>query len=130
MQRLILRWVINTIALWVAINYVPGIEPTQSGWVPLVVMALVFGFVNSLIRPLLTMLTCPLLMLTLGLGTLLINTFIFWLSGWVGTQFGYGFTVDGFWAAFFGALVVSFVSMVLSVFVRDELEGRRRRKSE
>jgi len=123
MIRLILRWAINAVALWVAITFIPGIH-AQGGWMALLGLALIFGFVNALFRPLLKFLTCPLIVLTLGLFILLINTLLFWLSGLVGQYFGVGFTVDGFWPAFFGSLVVSLVSMVLTVFVKDELENR------
>ncbi|MBI4771413.1 MAG: phage holin family protein, partial [Chloroflexi bacterium] len=122
MQRLILRWIINAIALWVAIRFVPGIH-MQASWLAILGLAFIFGLVNALLRPLLKLLTCPLLILTLGLGTLLINTLLFWLSGLIGNQFGIGFTVDGFWPAFLGALVVSVVSVVLTLLVKDELEG-------
>lgn len=125
MTRLLLRWFINAVALWVAITVVPGIHAPTS--VPaLLGLALIFGLVNALFRPILQLLTCPLIVLTLGLFTLLINTFLFWLAGQVGEWFGVGLTVDGFWPAFFGALVVSLVSVVLSVFVRDDAERRRR----
>ncbi len=123
MTRLVLRWGINAIALWVAITFIPGIHP-QGAWVSVLGLALIFGFVNALFRPLLKFLTCPLIILTLGLFILLINTLLFWLSGVVGTYFGIGFTVDGFWPAFFGSLVVSLVSIVLTVLVKDELEVR------
>ena len=66
------------------------------------------------------------IILTLGLGTLLINTLLFWSSGWIGSQFGIGFTVDGFRPAFFGALLVSLVSWVLTLLLKDELANRRR----
>ncbi len=125
MIKLILRWAINAVALWVAITFVPGIHAT-GGWLGLLGLALIFGFVNALFRPLLKFLTCPLIILTLGLFTLLINTLLFWLSGLIGQYFGVGFTVDGFWPAFLGGLVVSVVSMVLTLFVKDDLEGRRR----
>ena len=125
MTKLILRWAINAVALWVAITVVPGIHAT-GGWLALLGLALIFGFVNALFRPLLKFLTCPLIILTLGLFTLLINTLLFWLSGLIGQYFGVGFTVDGFWPAFFGGLVVSLVSMVLTLLVKDDLEGRRR----
>jgi putative membrane protein len=123
MIRLVLRWVINAVALWVAITYIPGIH-AQGGWISLLGLAVIFGFVNALFRPLLKFLTCPLIVLTLGLFILLINTLLFWLSGLIGQYFGIGFTVDGFWPAFFGSLVVSLVSMVLTVLVKDELEDR------
>jgi putative membrane protein len=130
MTKLILRWAINAVALWAAITFVPGIEETRTGWLPIVLLALIFGLVNALLRPLLELLTCPLIILTLGLGTLLINTLLFWLTGLIGQYFGIGFTVppgwDGFWAAFLGALVVSVVSVVLTLLLKDELRGRRR----
>ncbi len=123
MTRLILRWAINAVALWVAITFIPGIH-AQGGWISLLGLALIFGFVNALFRPLLKFLTCPLIILTLGLFVLLINTVLFWLSGLIGQYVGIGFTVDGFWPAFFGSLVVSIVSMVLTLLVKDELENR------
>jgi putative membrane protein len=127
MLKLALRLIINAIALWLAITFVPGIRAEPS-WIGILGLALVFGLVNALLRPLLTLLTCPFLILTLGLGTLLINTLLFWLSGWIGTLFGFGFTVDGFWAAFFGALIVSLVSVVLTLLLKDEIKGRRPEK--
>jgi putative membrane protein len=123
MIKLVLRWAINAVALWVAITYIPGIH-AQGEWMSLLGLAVIFGFVNALFRPLLKFLTCPLIILTLGLFILLINTLLFWLSGLIGQYFGVGFTVDGFWPAFFGSLVVSLVSMVLTVLVKDELEDR------
>ena len=128
MTRLILRWAINAVAIWVAITYVPGIHPAQTGWVPILGLALIFGLANALLRPLIELLTCPLLILTLGLGTLLINTLLFWLSGVIGNQWNIGFTVDGFWPAFLGALVVTIVSIVLTLLLHDEMSGRRRRQ--
>ena len=125
MTKLILRWAINAFALWVAVNYVQGIHQTQSGWVPIIGLALIFGLINALLRPLIVLLTCPLLILTLGLGTLFINTLLFWLAGLVGNQFGIGFTVEGFWPAFLGALVVSVISAVLALLLKDDWEGRR-----
>jgi putative membrane protein len=131
MTKLILRWAINAVALWLAITIVPGLSGPRD-WLSIFLLALIFGLVNALLRPLLTLLTCPLIILTLGLGTLLINTLLFWLSGQIGQYFGVGFSVppgwEGFWAAFLGALVVSVVSVVLSVFVRDDDEWRRKRK--
>jgi putative membrane protein len=130
MQKLILRWIINAVALWVAITFVPGIHQ-QGGWPALLALAVIFGLINALLRPLIEILTCPLIILTLGLGTLLINTLLFWLSGLIGQQFGVGFTVDNFWAAFFGALVVTLVSTILTLLLKDELSSqwKARRRS-
>ncbi len=120
MPRFLMRLLINAVALYVAIRIVPGIHPQTTGWLAILILALIFGVVNAFFGPLLKILTCPLILLTLGLFTLLINTFLFWLSGRIGDIFGVGFTVDGFWPAFFGSLVVSIVSVALSLFLRDD----------
>ncbi|MCJ7532136.1 MAG: phage holin family protein [Anaerolineales bacterium] len=124
MTKLLLRLVINMLALYAAIALVPGIEAQSENWLSFIWLALIFGLINALLRPLLMLLTCPLIILTLGLGTLLINTLLFYLAGVIGQAFNVGFTVDGFWPAFLGALVVSIVSMVLSLLLRDELHGK------
>ncbi len=128
MTRLLLRWAINAVALWAAIRFVPGIEADELTWPALIGLALIFGLINALVRPLIELLTCPLLILTLGLGTLLITTLLFWLTGLIGSRFDIGFTVDGFWPAFLGALVVSLISVVLTMLIRDESGERRRRE--
>ena len=74
-----------------------------------------FGLVNSLLRPILTVLTCPLIVLTLGLFTLVINALMLLVTGWLSARWDLGFTVQGFWAAFLGGLVVGFVSLLLSL---------------
>jgi len=125
MTKFILRWAINALALFVAVRFVPGIS-LQGGWMDILWLALIFGMINAFLRPLLKLLTCPLIVLTLGLFTLLINTFLFWLTGQVGQVFGVGFTLDGFLPAFFGALVVSLVSIIMSMILKDELKSRRR----
>jgi putative membrane protein len=88
-------------------------------WWAFVVLALIFGLVNALIRPILMFVSCPLIVLTLGLGTLLINTVLFLIVGWLGRQFQVGFLIpdNTFWYAFLGALIVSVVSFVLSRFL-------------
>ncbi len=124
MTRFILRWVINAVALYAAVVLVPGITMQSTGaqrWITFVVLGLIFGLLNALLRPLIVLLTCPLIILTLGLGTLLINTFMFYLTGVVGTQFGWGFTVNGFLPAFLGGLVVSVVSIILSLLLKEEM---------
>jgi putative membrane protein len=81
----------------------------------LLLVAAVFGLVNSVLRPLLTILTCPLIVLTLGLFMLVINALMLLVTGWFSESWNLGFTVSGFWAAFFGGLVVGLVSMLLSL---------------
>lgn len=123
MRKFIIRLIINAIALYAAVALLDGtyIYPSTDNWVSFIWLALIFGVVNAIIRPLLMVMSCPLIILTLGLGTLLINTAMFALSGWIGTQFGVGFQVSGFWGAFFGAIIVSVVSFILSILFREDL---------
>ncbi len=131
MNRFIIRWAINAVALYAAIRLVPGIDPQSTGWGAILGLALIFGLVNALISPILKLLTCPLILLTLGLFTLLINTLIFYLAGQIGTWFGVGFQVSGFGAAFLGGLVTSVVSIFLTLIFKDEMkpQSSRRKKS-
>ena len=117
-MRFIIRLLVNAVGFYAAVYLLGGtyIFPESTNWTSFLWMALIFGLVNAIIRPLLMVVSCPLIILTLGLGTLLINTAMFWLAGVIGTQFGVGFTVNGFVGAFLGALVVSVVSFVLSLF--------------
>ena len=127
MNRFILRWLINAVALFAAISLVPGLALHSSrmpDWVALAILALIFGFLNALLRPLLMLLTCPLIILTLGLFTLLINTAMIYLTSWIGGLFGITLTIDGLWPAFLAALVVSFVSILLSLIFKDDMKRR------
>jgi putative membrane protein len=126
MKKFIIRLLINAVALYIAIALLNGrgIIPQNNNWVSLLWLALIFGLVNAVLRPILVVAGCPFIILTLGLGTLLINTLLFYLAGVIGTNFGVGFTVTGFWPAFWGALIVSIVSLVLSSIFR----GSRRRR--
>jgi len=126
MTRLVIRWLINAAALWAAAELVSGIG--YEGWPALLIVALIFGLVNALIRPILKLLTCPLQMLTLGLFTIVINALMLMLTSWLAGQLNVPFWVSGFWPhAVLGALVVSAVSIVLSIFLKDRGEERRRR---
>lgn len=116
MRALILHWVLNAAALWAAAAIVPGLE-FDGGLGRLLLVAAVFGLVNTTLRPLLTILTCPLIILTLGLFTLVINALMLLVTGWLSESWNLGFTVMGFWAAFWGGLVVGLVSMVLSLLL-------------
>lgn len=124
MQAFLIRWVINTLALYVAIVIVPGIDPESTRWFALLVLGLIFGLLNAVVRPILKLLTCPLIMFTLGLFVLVLNTLLFYLTGWLGSHFHIGFTVSSFWAAFLGALVTSAVSFALTLLFKDELKHR------
>lgn len=127
MTKFILRWVINAIALYLAVQLLPGIE-LESGLVSIIWLGLIFGLVNALFRPLLQFLTCPLIMLTLGLFTLVINTFLFWLTSVIGQSFGLALIITEpvWWNAFLGGLVVSLVSVVMTLILKDEMKGRRK----
>jgi putative membrane protein len=111
----LLRLLINAAALWVAIQLIDGIEYRGSWW-SLLLVALVFGILNASIRPLLKLLSLPVIILTLGLFIFVINALMLLLTGWVSGIFNLGFYVEGFWDAFFGGLIVSIVSLLLSMF--------------
>jgi putative membrane protein len=114
----IVRLLVNAAALWVATALVPGVT-YSGGPLPLLGVALVFGVINATLRPLAKILTFPLIILTLGIFALVINGLMLWLTSSLSEALGLGFHVRGFWPAFWGALVVSLVSMALSLAVRD-----------
>ncbi len=126
MKHFLLRLVVNAIALYAAVKIVPGVHPQSTHWYAYLWLALIFGVVNALLRPLLKVLTCPLIVLTLGLFTLVINALMFALAGWIGAHFGVGFTVDGFWAAFWGSVVTSLVAIALGLCVKEKKVTRRK----
>lgn len=115
-MRFLLRLAVTAAALWVAVQLVPGIAHAGP-WYTLFGVALVFGLVNAIIRPLLLALTCPLVVLTLGLFIFVLNALMLWLTGALSQALGLGFMVSGFIPALIGGLVVGIVSMVLNVFV-------------
>jgi putative membrane protein len=121
----IVRLLINAAALWVATRLVPGISYTGD-WPLLFVVALIFGVLNVVVRPLLILLSLPAVVITLGLFLLVLNGAMLLLTGAVSGALGLGFHVDGFGAAFLGGLVVSIVSMVLSLFVASSREREPR----
>jgi putative membrane protein len=114
----LIRWLVNAAALWVATQIVPGVG-YSGGALPLLGVALVFGVVNAVIRPVAKILTFPIIILTLGIFALVINGLMLMLTSALSSALGLGFHVRGFWAAFWGALVVSLVSTILSLFIRD-----------
>ena len=124
MTKFFFRWAINAVALYVAVLVVPGID-LRGSWTGILWLALIIGLLNALVRPLLKFLTCPLIILTLGLFTLVINTGMLLLTRTIGQSLGIGLAVDGFWSALLGSLVMSLVSIVMSVIFRDELKGKR-----
>jgi putative membrane protein len=120
-MKLLVRWVIAALALFVAAWLVPGITVDGNGWVVYAVMAVILGLVNAIVRPLLKLLTCPLILLTLGLFVLVINALTLLLASSIAVNwFNVGFYVDGFWPAFLGGLIVSIVTVILSALVRED----------
>jgi putative membrane protein len=120
-MKFILRWAINSVALYVAIILLPKYILYQGNWVDIIWLALIFGLVNAILRPPFKALSCLLIVLTLGLFTLVINTLLFALTGWIGSQWHIGFTLaePWFWSAFLGSLVTTLVSGVLNAVLRD-----------
>lgn len=117
-MQFLVRLLVNAAALWVATRIVPGV--TYAGnLLPFLGVAVVFGVVNAFLRPVAKILTFPLIILTLGLFALVVNGLMLWLTSSLSTALGLGFHVRGFWAAFWGGLVVSFVSTILSLLVAD-----------
>jgi len=120
-MKLLIRWVIASLALFAAAWLVPGITVDGSGWIIYALMAIILGLVNAIVRPLLKFMSCPLILLTLGLFVLIINGITLWLASAIAVNwFHVGFYIDGFWAAFQGALVVSVVTIVLSALVKED----------
>lgn len=122
-MKLLVRWIITSLALFAAAWLVPGIRVNGSGWIIYGVMAVILGLVNAIVRPVLKFLTCPLIILTLGFFVLVVNGLTLWLASAIATSwFHVGFYVDGFWSAFLGALIVSAVTVILSALVREDKE--------
>jgi putative membrane protein len=117
-MSVLVRLIVNAAALWVATRLVPGVT-YSGGWLPFFGVAFVFGVVNTVIRPFAKILTFPLIIVTLGIFLFVINGLMLWLTSRVSVALGLGFQVEGFWAAFWGAVVVTLVSTVLSFAVRD-----------
>ena len=119
-MRLIIRLLINALALWVAATVVNAGVPESWGYIRIddavsaVLAALVLGLVNALIRPLVLMFTCLLQLLTLGLFTLVVNAVMLLLASALAQALGVGFQVVGFGAAFVAAILISIVSMLLT----------------
>jgi putative membrane protein len=122
-MKLLIRWITTSFSLFVATWIVPGIRVDGNAWTVFAGMAIVLGLVNAIVRPLLKLLSCPLIILTLGVFVLVVNGISLWLASAIAVDwFHVGFHVDGFWASFFGSLIVSIVTVVLTALVRDEQE--------
>ena len=118
-MKLLLRWLFAAIAIFAAVKLLPGLY-FNGPWWQLGIVALIFGLLNALVRPMLTFLTCPLIIFTLGLFTLIINAAMLWLTAQTADALGINFRVHGFWSAFWGGLVISVISAVLNLLINDE----------
>ena len=120
---ILIRIVLNAIAVWVATLIVGGVEVTAASTggkiATLLVVGAIFGLVNAVIKPAAKLLSLPLIILTLGLFALVVNALLFWLTAAVSSGIGAPFEVHGFWSAFWGAIVVGLVSWALSIVVKD-----------
>ena len=123
-----MRVVVVAAALWVATVFVPGIQvtagTTEARLGTLLAVALIFGVVNAVVKPIVKTIGCAFYILTLGLFALVVNALLILLVGWVASRAGLPFSVDGFGPAFFGAIVVSLVSFVLHVAIPDRVDRR------
>ncbi|WP_214370890.1 phage holin family protein [Pseudonocardia sp. H11422] len=125
---LTIRVAVVAVALWVATALVGGIElgggTTEGRIGTVIVVAIIFGLVNAVLKPLIKVVGCPLYILTLGLVGLVVNALLFMLVGWLSSSLGLPFTVDGFWAAFWGAIIVGVVGFVLHLVIPDRFDQR------
>jgi putative membrane protein len=124
-MNFLIRLLINAIALWLATRLIDGIS-FDGEMVFLLVVALIFGVVNAIVKPILIFLTFPFLIVTLGLFLLVLNGAMVWLTGAISDAADLGFHVSGFRAAFLGGLVVSVVSFLLSLMIGDPDKSRKR----
>ncbi|MDQ2767296.1 MAG: phage holin family protein [Gemmatimonadota bacterium] len=122
-MKFLMRILITGVALWAATRLVSGIT-YHGNWLGLAGVALVFGLLNSFVRPILSFLAFPLLIVTLGLFTFVLNAAMLMLTSALSSRLGLDFHVAGFWAAFWGAIVVGIVSFLLSIFLPDEERTR------
>ena len=123
-MRFLLRVLISAAALAVATWAIPGIELTAgSGWSrlgTLLAVAVIFGLINATLKPLIKVVGCAFYVITLGLIALVVNGLLLWLTSWIAGKLSLPFHVAGFWAAFWGAIIVGLVSWVLNLFIRDK----------
>jgi len=120
----LLRVIINAVAIWLATLVLSGLEVVGGGdttttVIVFLVVALVFGIVNAVVKPIVKLLALPLYVLTLGLFTVIVNAAMLWLTSWLSQRTEYGLRIDNFGTAVLGALIISVVSFVLSVALKN-----------
>ncbi len=125
-MNLLIRWIITSFSLFVAAWLIPGIRVEGNAWGVYALMAVILGLINAIIRPILKLLSLPIIILTIGLFLLVINGITLWMASAIAVRlFHVGFYVDGFWSALLGALIISIVSMILYAFFRQREENMR-----
>ncbi|HYW11127.1 MAG TPA: phage holin family protein [Longimicrobium sp.] len=118
-MKLILRWIASAVAVGLAVYLLPGLE--YDGRIEtLFVVALIFGLVNAVVRPIIKGLACGLIVLTLGLALFVINALMLYLTSFIAAHFGYGFHVRDFVSALIGAVVISLATWFLSLLIKDK----------
>ncbi len=127
-MKLLIRVLITAVALFVATEVVPGIQllasSTPSKVTTLVVVALIFGVANAVLKPIVKTLGCVFYVLTLGLIGLVVNALLLWLTSWVAGKLSEPFHITGFWPAFWGAIIVGVVGWLLSITLGENRHGR------
>lgn len=125
---IVVRWLVIAAALVIAVALVPGVNVSGNGWIAVLVMAAILGLINAFIRPILAFLSCGCIVVTLGLFILVINAFTLWVAAYITQNWLHlGFSVDGFWPAFWAALIVSVVSFVLNLVLPDSWTDKAER---
>lgn len=124
----LIRTLATAVALWVA-TLIPGIDVTGDNWftsaLTLIVVAVIFGLINAFIKPVIQVVGCVFYVLTLGLIALVVNALLFLLTGWLADALNLPFEVDGFWPAFWGAIVVGVVSWAITLALRSRSTAAR-----
>ena len=120
----VVRWLITAVAVWVAAELIGGIA--LEGWGSTLAVALILGLLNAYLKPLMVFGSLPALVLTLGFFLILINTALLALTAWIAGKFeSITFAIDGFWSAFWGAVIISLVSFLLTRFVNPRKVAER-----
>jgi putative membrane protein len=129
-MRLLIRLLATAAALAVATAVVPGIELlTASVWskvLTLIGVALIFGVINAILKPIVKIVGCAFYVLTLGLIALVVNGLLLWLTSWLAGKLSLPWHITGFWPAFWGAIIVSVVGWLLAILIRDRPKAEER----
>ena len=116
----VIQLIINAAALYVAQLLVDGVDfdfSIENAWLQFLLVALIFGLVNTFVKPVLRLLTLPITVATLGIFLLVLNALLLLLVGWISSELGLAFTVDGFLPAILGSIVISLVGLLLSLVI-------------